>query len=1380
MISNFNRTRTLIIFSIFLLNDNIEVNAQHSDNGDWPGIFTGNSLSENERQIIYNNISNLPVMFRKNMGQWDDYTVDDNKILYKGSSPGWNANIYFLKDKLSFAVVRELEEPDVNSSAISRSPVESQSEYLVWNLHFKEANPNVNVISEGKEDSHTNYLLGNDFTKHRINVPDFRMISYENIYHNIDINYYSSGKELKYDYVIKPGGEINVIRMQLEGVEHLNINDKGQLEITTVWGTLLEELPESYQLISGRKQKVSIEYRIIDKTTFGFILKGDYDPANTLVIDPVILAWSTFLGGTAASNSYMGDIALDAVGNVYGATYNDANFPITAGVFQPVRNGARDAVVFKLNPTGTAIIYSTNLGGSGSELGYSIAVTASNEVIIAGNTDSPNFPVTAGAFQPAFGGGFSDVFISKLNATGSALIYSTYLGGVDNDDLTWMGDGLAINSAGEAFVTGVTASANFPVKAGSFDTGYNGVRDGFVTKLNPTGTALIYSTFLGGTSSDNGSGIAIDAAGAAYVTGSTGSINFPTTAGSYDNSYNGAQDAFVTKLNAAGSGLVYSTYVGGFNFEEAFSIAVNPANEAFVVGTTQSINFPITPGVFNTVFNMASAFVFRLNNTGSTFIYSVFLGHANNANGIAVNNFDEAYITGNTNSAIPVVPPDYPTTSCAFDTSPNGGSDFFLSKLNSTASILLYSTYIGGNNSDYSSIKPVLRIGGCGDDEVVMCGTSHSGNFPTTAGVVQPSKLNGIYDQAVIFKFKSKVVPNFSFSSGPNCNVPVQFTDMSSGNCVWKSGSWTPTSWKWFFGDGTTSYVQNPSHVYATGGTYNVKLVIGCPADSIIIPVTVTSVSCCVATLNPTSNVVDAKCGANNGSGSVTVTGGTSPYTYSWSPTGGSGSAATGLSQGTYSVLITDGLNCKTSVNLTVNNTQMTIVAGVQNYLCNGKNNGTSSVLVMGTATPPYTYSWSNGQTTQGATGLSAGNYTVTVRDATGCSLTKVVAITQQAPIAVTVTPVNGTCGNPGTATATAIGGGTPYTYSWSNGQLNSATGLVAGTYSVTATDAGGCTGTKTFSITVAPNPASATFTQSPAGTVCIGTAINFTNTGTTGTYNWVVSPITPANVSGTTVNFSYTFLTAGSYSISHTVWTSGCSANATGNITVINCTSGPTVTATGSAVCPGNCGVVTASGAGGTSPYTYSWSNTATTQNIAPCPVATTTYTVTIKDAGGNTSTSTAVVTVNPAVTVSVLSTNIACNGNADGLVTATGSGGSSPYTYSWSAPGGSTTVISGLTTGTYTVTITDNKGCTSASASTIISPSALTGQFVKGTANCVSCGCKEWVMVSASGGTSPYSYTWPDGYVNRYKNQLCPGSYNVNIKDKNGCSINVSLTTP
>ncbi|MBL7893193.1 MAG: hypothetical protein JNL63_11230, partial [Bacteroidia bacterium] len=239
-----------------------------------------------------------------------------------------------------------------------------------------------------------------------------------------------------------------------------------------------------------------------------------------------------------------------------------------------------------------------------------------------------------------------------------------------------------------------------------------------------------------------------------------------------------------------------------------------------------------------------------------------------------------------------------------------------------------------------------------------------------------------------------------------------------------------------------------------------------------------------------------------------------------------------------------------------------------------------------------------------------------------------------------------------------------------------------------------------------------------------------------------------------------------------------GCNNTINKTITIINCT-GPSVIAIGNSVCQGSCATVTSSGTGGTGPYTYSWSTGETSQNINPCPITTTTYTVTIRDAGGNTSTSTAIVTTNPAVTLTTTVTGTTCSDAANGSALAIAGSGTPGYVYTWSK-GVSGSTASGLGPGIYTVTVTDSKGCVATSTAEIISPPALFGQFVKGTANCTNCGCKEWLMVNASGGTSPYSYSWPDGYVNRYKNQLCPGAYMVNVKDKNGCTVNVNLTAP
>ncbi|MBI2271892.1 MAG: PKD domain-containing protein [Bacteroidetes bacterium] len=561
----------------------------------------------------------------------------------------------------------------------------------------------------------------------------------------------------------------------------------------------------------------------------------------------------------------------------------------------------------------------------------------------------------------------------------------------------------------------------------------------------------------------------------------------------------------------------------------------------------------------------------------------------------------------------------------------------------------------------------------------------------------------------------------------------------------------------------------------ATGlcpGNYTVTLTTNCSnTNSKTATVTVAS----GGTLTLTISKIDASC-STTGSATVTAISGNAPYTYLWSNSQ-TGVTATNLSKGTYTVTVTDANGC-ISVQAIYITQSTNITLGISSLGSCSFNNGTATVNPAN-GNSPYTYQWSNGQTTITATGLNSGtSYTITVIDASGCSSTGVKTIQVPIPLNITTSSSNITCGTSGTAWVTAASGGvSPYTYNWSNGITTSSISVsTAGTYTVTVTDAVGCTVTKTFGITGAQT-VFATFTQSPNGTICVGTTVNFTNTGSTGsgvTHLWNLSPV----ASGTTTNFSYTFLFVGTYNMIHTVTNAGCSATASSSITVIDCNS-PTVTTTGSSICPGACATITSSGTGGISPYTYSWSNGVTTQNINSCPASTTTYTVTITDTGGKTSTSTATAIVNPAVNVTATPTNISCNGGTNGSATAVVSTGSSPYTYSWSI-GGTTSQISNLASQIYTVTVTDSKGCTSTATTSIIAPPPLTGQFTKGTANCGGCGCKEWIMVNAIGGISPYSYSWPDGYANRYKNQLCPGTYIINIIDKNGCSVNVNLTVP
>jgi len=312
------------------------------------------------------------------------------------------------------------------------------------------------------------------------------------------------------------------------------------------------------------------------------------------------LIYSTYLGGTGTG--WAEGIAVDGSGNAYVTGFTQStNFPTTTGAFQTSLGGTQNAFVTKLNASGTALLYSTYLGGSGNmgDGGYGIALDGSGNAYVTGGTNSTNFPTTAGAFQTSFVGGRVEAFVTKLNATGTALIYSTYLGTSDSqDDPAY---GIAVDGSGNAFVTGYTNSTIFPTTIGAYQTSNAGGSDAFVTKLNATGTALIYSTYLGGTGIDIGNAIAVDASGNAYVTGYTGSTNFPITTGAYQTTYGGGnRDGFVTKLNAIGTKLIYSTYLGGNSYDTPSGIAVDSSGHAYVTGGTESSNFSTTTGAYQT------------------------------------------------------------------------------------------------------------------------------------------------------------------------------------------------------------------------------------------------------------------------------------------------------------------------------------------------------------------------------------------------------------------------------------------------------------------------------------------------------------------------------------------------------------------------------------------------------------------------------------------------------------------------------------------------------------------------------------------------------------------------------------------------------------
>ena len=600
-----------------------------------------------------------------------------------------------------------------------------------------EAKPRVTAQEElpGK----VNYLIGSDPTRWRSGVSTYAKVTYQNLYTGVDLVYYGNQQQLEYDFVVRPGTDPNIIALSFEGTDGLKVDAQGELVLHARGVEIRQRKPLIYQEVDGVRREVAGSYKLKDRNTVGFEL-ADYDASRPLVIDPV-LVYSTFLGGS--TNDEGRDIAVDAAGNAYvtGSTQQlifPIDFPTTVGAFDTTHNGSHDAFVTKLNPAGTALVYSTFLGGSNDDHGRGIAVDSSGSAYVTGITGSPNFPTTVGAFDTTLNAlGTFDVFVTKLNPSGSALVYSTFLGGANTES----GNGIAVDTSGSAYVTGDTGSVDFPTTAGAFDTTHDTDADAFVTKLNPAGTALVYSTFLGGFDTDSGTAIVVDAFGNAYVTGFTGSINYPTTVGAFDTTQNGQFrfDAFVTKLNVSGSALVYSTFLGGTGPELAHGIAVDTSGNAYVTGSTSSVDFPTTVGAFDTTrdVNSSDAFVTKLNPSGSALVYSTYLGGSEleEGNDIAVDSTGSAYVTGFTLSA------NFPITADAFDTT-QSSSEVFVTKLNPSGSALVYSSFLGG---DIEDLAFGIAVDTFGNAYVTGFTFSHI-NFPTTVGAFNTTHHVGTSD----------------------------------------------------------------------------------------------------------------------------------------------------------------------------------------------------------------------------------------------------------------------------------------------------------------------------------------------------------------------------------------------------------------------------------------------------------------------------------------------------------------------------------------------------------------------------------------------------------------------------------------------------------
>jgi hypothetical protein len=611
------------------------------ENSTFPNIPNG------ETQRFAAQYGKLPLSFEVNRGQIDPRV----KFLSRGSG----YTMFVTPTEAVLALSKSGAQTD--SVGLPQARLFQREKTITTALRIKLVGGNLHAQVTGMDElpGKSNYFIGDDPKKWRTNVPNYAKVKLQGVYPDIDLIYYGNQRQLEEDFVVTPGGDPKAITMEIKGAERVSIDAQDELVLASAAGEVHLRKPVVYQKAGGVRHEITARYRLTGQNRVGFEL-GKYDARQRLVIDPV-LVYSTYLGGFDADGGAA--IAVDSSGNAYVTGFTaSTDFPGASSSPIQSTNGGRgesvDTFVAKLNAGGSALVYSTYLGGTGDDNGTAIAVDSSGNAYVTGFTTSTNFPGASSSPIQSTLAGFEDAFVAKLNAGGTALLYSAYLGGTGGSG----GEGIAVDSSGNAYVTGETGSSDFPGASSSpIQSAFGGgPLDAFVSKLNATGSALVYSTYLGGTGDDNGTAIAVDSSGNAYVTGFTTSINFPAASSSPIQSVlAGNGDAFVVKINAAGSDLIYSTYLGGSGGALARGIALDSSRNAYVTGVTGSANFPgaSSSPIQSTLGGSFDAFVAKVNAAGSALIYSTYLGGSGTDDGfgIAVDSSGNAYVTGVTGSA---------------------------------------------------------------------------------------------------------------------------------------------------------------------------------------------------------------------------------------------------------------------------------------------------------------------------------------------------------------------------------------------------------------------------------------------------------------------------------------------------------------------------------------------------------------------------------------------------------------------------------------------------------------------------------------------------------------------------------------------------------
>lgn len=1299
----------------------------------------------------------------------------------------------------------------------------------------------------GLQKTYYNYIIGQDKSKWASNVPVYNEIIRKEVYNGIDERLYFDGNYLRYDYIIAPNGNPLDIQLSFNGSKGININSDGELVIKTSIGDVVQQKLFAYQVIGNEKKQVECSFISKPGGKIGFTLEN-YDHSKPLTIDPLV--YSTFLGG--ADTDYGIKVVLDLASNVIATGHTrSANFPTQIGSYDRTIDGERDAYVAKFNQDLSDLIFCTYYGGTRDDFVKSCAVDEAGYVVVCGYTFSNNLPCNTPDYDPTYNGG-GDGYIAKISYSGAALVYGTYLGGTGADAVN---DVVLTPFAADAIVVGTTNSTDFPVTAGAYKTTNKWLNDGFVTKMNVSGSGLVFSTLLGRDSTaDECNGVALDRNGNAIVVGSTingeftptgfpplirAKNSFPTSGSAFRKTNNNLTtiDGFLAKLGIGGNTIEYSTLIGGGGNDICLSVDVDKQGIAAVCGITTS-NTDFNPTVFDQSFGGGSeGFVMRLGTTGGMYYSSYLGGSADEDVPNCIKYYDATgavVVSGYTLST------DFPTGKI-MDFNYHGGKEGFIIQLNSAGNLCNYSAYVGGATDDLIFGMAVSNIG-----NVYITGNTYSSNFPTTANA-KFKEFNGSVDAFVtvintcsvnlqspkdtlVCPGKPLTLTNNATGTG---NVRYNWVDVVKGVTVGTEASVTvipdaPNVYSLTVTDDncsktisytvTTKPLPTISTIEERKTCVGTSLNLSATADpsstiewydaidatisigkgntystaplknSVVLYVesTDTSTKCTSGrkpikiTVVPPPNAPfldNASLCADNSATLTAIF--PSDVNFKWydSLTGGK-LLQVGRTFTTPKVLKTTifyiesldtTTNCisakRTAVTVTVLPSPNPMILG-QNAACVN----TTGLVYAVASNPKREYTWTitpNGTITGGLgtnqitvswNAVGAGIISLKEKDLTsGCSKDVTYNVMVSNELSSTIAEIGSTklC----TGDSVVLDAGAGYTsYKWSNGETSQTiTVKTAGEFSVAVQDAGGCKGNSNkVTVTLSPRPDPQIVGQK---STCVnGNPLQYSVTPIAiNSYTWEVSPegtiASGQGSSSITVNWT----SAGSGWVKVTESSTNCSTANTMAVTISTSLS-TTITAIGkTALCEGESVVLDA---GNFAKYTWSTGETSRTITVTKAG----SYTVDIEDAGGcKGSSQPIVITVSPlpVPTITVLGKTTLCEGESVDLIAGVFS------SYLWSN-GATSKNITVNTAGKYSVTVTNSSGCVGTSADVVVTVNPLPLIPI------ISQKGDDSLVVSPFDVNSTYAWKLNGADIGLSSNVIfasTDGSYTVEVTNANGC---------